>query len=187
MQTIETRMRKLQTFEYVGIPKKVRTTFSHVIFQQVKPERVYADHRAIAYIQTIEESPLRMLLRDPYRIKPLWFARFEERLILENQSKFLDMIDVYGFQIVDKESPDEVFQLPILTVARWQQQQTAYCAVLQALQAGYLLTFGMRPLYEQLLFLADIDRVSVENGMLFHTKTGQPLDVETLKEVFKND
>lgn len=186
MQTNETRLRKMLTFEYMGVPKEVPTMFTHVIFEQVNPERIYADCHSLAYIQSLEKEPLlRMFLRDEFRIKPIWFARFEECLIHDQQSKPLDLIDVYGFQIVYTERPVVVFQLPMLTVARWQQQRTAYCSVLQALQAGYLLTFGMRPLYEQILFLADLDITYVEDGVLYHAKTGRPLDVERLMEVFK--
>lgn len=180
-----TRVRRLQVFEWMGIPNEVQTTFSHLVFEQVKPELVYADSHCLSYIQRVEiEPPMLMFLKDECQFKPLWMARFEERSVDCKQGNCLDWIDVYGFQVVHTKDPERVFELPLLTVAQWRNQQVAYCSVLQALRAGYLLAFGMRPLEEQILCLADLDLVYAENGVLYHAATKQPLEVKRLTEVF---
>lgn len=181
-----TRVRRLQVFEWMGAPNEVLTTFPYLVFEQVKPDRVYADSHCLSYIQYVEAEPPMLFLKDECQFKPLWMAQFEESFVHDEQSNFLDRIDVYGFQVVYKEDPDKVSQLPLLTVTRWQAQQVAYCSVLQALRAGYLLAFGARPLEEQILFLADLDSVYVENGVLYHATTKQPLEVKRLTEVFRS-
>lgn len=182
----EMLVRRLQVFEWMGVPNEVQTTFPYLVFERVKPDRVYADSHCLSYIQHMEVEPPMLFLKDECLFKPLWMAQFEERFVHDEQSKVLDRIDVYGFQVVSKEDPDGVSHLPLLTVARWQAQQVAYCSALQAMRAGYLLAFGMRPLEEQILFLAGLDLVYVENGVLYHVTTKQPFEVKQLTEVFRS-
>lgn len=188
MATTDVCVRKLTAFEYVGMPSQVKESFPSFHIDRVVPKQVYMSRYVRPYLQGFEDGHYFTLnLKPEYKIKPLWSATFEEYEVQHGQSpNFLDFFDVYGFQLVYAQDLDSFHDLPLLTVARWREERLAYITVLQAIQAGYALSFGLLPIYEQVLYLAGLDATYVENGKLYCAKTGEPLDVEQVLEVFRS-